>query len=86
MSKQDADVNTDNYGKTGGEADSFGGSGSFALAGEGVGCGEATVVNVDPLGTGIGQGGGAGSGSGAHAGAIAGSVSDNTSIGQIDIS
>ncbi len=86
MSKQDVDVNTDNYEKTGGEASSFGGSGAISLGGDGIGCGEATVVNVDPLGVGVGQGGGAGSGAGANAGAIAGSVSDNTSIGEIDIS
>ena len=79
-----ADVGVNQSGKSGGDASGMAGAASGALGGDGSGTGIATVRNVDPYGTGIGTGGDAMSGAGA--GQAGGDVSDNTSIGDINIS
>jgi len=52
--------------------------------GDAYGHGEASVFNVDPIGVGIGEGGSGYAGQNAGA-ATGGDVSDNTSIGSVNI-
>ena len=73
-------------GKTGGEASGFASAGAGALAGSGVGVGQADAFGfgVGAGAAGLGVGGSAGASVGAI-GAHGGDVSDNTSIGSINI-
>jgi|SaaInl8_135m_RNA_FD_contig_51_654040_length_1122_multi_9_in_0_out_0_2 hypothetical protein len=71
-------------GKSGGDATGRAGAGSEAMGGDGSGSGSAWVRNVDPIGTGTGIGGD--TGADAMAGQVGGDVTDNTSIGDINIS
>ena len=75
-----ADLSMSQSGKSGGDA-----MGAASMStGDAFGQGVGTVFNVDPIGTGIGEGGSASAGH--HAGsATGGDVSDNTSIGSINI-
>ncbi len=84
MSNHDPTVNTGSFGKQGGDAAGIAGSGSGALAGDGVAMGSAGHENADARAAGLG--GNAGAGAGSYAGASGGDVSDNTNIGSIDIS
>ena len=79
-------VGLNQSGKSGGEAFGFAGAGAGALAGSGVGVGEAAAggFGVGAGAGGLGVGGNAGAGAGAI-GAAGGDVSDNTSIGSINI-
>ena len=71
-------------GKDGGDATGYAGAGAGAMGGDGSGQGTAWVRNVDPIGTGVGVGGD--TGAGAMSGQAGGDVTDNTSIGDINIS
>jgi len=73
-------------GKSGGDAAGFAGSGAAAQAGCGCGGGSGSAGGWGSFaeGVGVGVGGSAGAGSGAI-GAAGGDVSDNTSIGSINI-
>ena len=71
-------------GKSGGDAIGYAGASSGAIGGDGSGQGTAWVQNVDPIGTGVGVGGD--TGAGAMSGQAGGDVTDNTSIGDINIS
>lgn len=76
----DTDLAMNQSGKSGGDA-----MGAAALStGDAFGQGVGTVFNVDPIGTGIGDGGSANAGQNAGS-ATGGDVSDNTSIGSINI-
>ena len=77
-------VGVEQSGKSGGDAAGFAGSGAGAMGGDGSGSGQAWVQNVDPIGTGIGVGGD--TGAAAMSGQAGGDVTDNTSIGDINIS
>ena len=78
-------MNTNNTGKRGGDA--IGGSHAEALTGAGMadGAGMAEVREVDPLGVGHGLAGDAAAGGRSDGLASGGDLSDNTSIGTIDI-
>ncbi len=82
----DSLMNTNNAGKSGGDAQALGASGAFGDGGCGQGDGHASVVNVDPVGLGEGVGGDAFAAAGAAGCAGGGDVADNTSIGSINIS
>jgi hypothetical protein len=79
-------VGVNQSGKSGGEAFGEAGAGSGALAGSGFGVGQAAAggFGVGAGASGLGLGGSAGAGAGA-VGAAGGDVSDNTSIGSINI-
>ena len=77
-------VGVNQSGKSGGDITGNAGADADATGGGGSGRGTAWVQNVDPIGTGIGVGGDAGAG--AMAGQAGGDVTDNTSIGDINIS
>ncbi|MBF0587867.1 MAG: hypothetical protein HQL53_01940 [Magnetococcales bacterium] len=81
---QSGGVDVNQSGKSGGDVTGIAGAGAGADAGSGSGSGTAWVRNVDPIGTGVGVGGD--SGAMAGAGQSGGDVSDNTSIGDINIS
>jgi len=74
------DLGMNQSGKSGGDAMGAAGLSTGDAFGQGVG----TVFNVDPIGTGIGDGGSASAAANAGA-ATGGDVSDNTSIGSINI-
>jgi len=75
-----SDVAMNQSDKSGGDA-----MGTAGLStGDAYGHGEAAVFNVDPIGTGIGEGGSSYAGHNAGA-ATGGDVSDNTSIGSVNI-
>ncbi|MBF0382562.1 MAG: hypothetical protein HQL69_16195 [Magnetococcales bacterium] len=80
----DTGVGVEQSGKTGGDATGYASSGAGAMGGDGTGSGDAWVRNVDPIGTGVGVGGD--TGSAAMSGQAGGDVTDNTSIGDINIS
>jgi hypothetical protein len=84
MGNDSSSMGMDQSGKSGG--DSFGGAaaGAGAMGGDGSGRGTAWVQNVDPIGTGVGVGGD--TGAAAMSGQSGGDVTDNTSIGDINIS
>lgn len=71
-------------GKSGGDVGGGSLSDSSAAGGAGDGSGSAWVQNVDPIATGVGVGGGAFSGAGSAQ--LGGDVTDNTSMGNINIS
>jgi len=74
------DLDMNQSGKSGGDA-----TGAAGLStGDAFGHGNGTVFNVDPIGTGIGEGGSSYAGQNAGA-ATGGDVSDNTSIGSVNI-
>ena len=82
----DSSVGITQSGKSGGDASGFAVAGAGALAGSGVGVGQADAggFGVGAGAAGLGVGGGAGASAGAI-GAMGGDVSDNTSIGSINI-
>lgn len=81
---QNAGMGINQSGKSGGDAMGSACSGTFASGGGGMGHGSAWVQNVDPIGIGVGLGGDAGAAG--MAGQMGGDVTDNTSIGSINIS
>jgi hypothetical protein len=81
----DTGVGVNQSGKSGGDALGSAFSGAGAAAGSGLGVGQAAAAGFSGAGaSGYGIGGSAGAGAGA-VGAAGGDVSDNTSIGSINI-
>ena len=85
-----SEMGVNQSGKHGGDATGVSMAGSGAMGGAGVGGGVGTDSGGGwgggGSGTGVGLGGGGGAGAGSIAGQDGGDVSDNTSIGDINIS
>ena len=73
-------------GKSGGDVSGLSGAGSGAMAGDGFGAASASASGRNAYAEGTGLGAGGGAGSGAMAGQAGGDVTDNTSMGDINIS
>ncbi len=84
----DQNVNTTSHGKSGGDAVGFGGAGAGAMGGDGMASSHAHSSGCAPDANAgaLGAGGDTFASAGARGGASGGDVSDNTNIGEIDIS